>query len=349
LDLIMSKTAEKAVIDFYRYPPVGQEDWKYAFATANVRALETTMISKGTFIDMANADSFASAMELLGGSEYALGTISSFKEVEEMLLERRSAVRSLFVELIEDKKIIELLRAREDFANMRLAVRRVVTERPIGTDYSDEGSVPADDFEEIFETENYSRFPEYLQEAVEKAVLGYYQAKDIREIDHAIDHEEAAYRLRKADELDSVFLRSLFRMRIDLTNIRTMLRLKMADRDEREHFMTGGFVEVQKFVHGIDLGYEAIPPLFFATPYYDIIESGINYLTSEHSFLGLEEMCEEHMIGFLKSTSLISSGPQPIIAYTLLKEIEIRTLRMVLTCKNNDMDAKTILDRLSLI
>ena len=33
----------------------------------------------------------------------------------------------------------------------------------------------------------------------------------------------------------------------------------------------------------------------------------------------------------------------------LVKEIEIRTLRMVLTCKNNDMDAKTILDRLSLI
>jgi V/A-type H+-transporting ATPase subunit C len=55
------------------------------------------------------------------------------------------------------------------------------------------------------------------------------------------------------------------------------------------------------------------------------------------------------MIEFLKTTNSISSGPQPIIAYILLKEIEIRTLRMVLTCKNNDMDSKTILDRLSTI
>jgi V/A-type H+-transporting ATPase subunit C len=345
----MSDAAEKTVIDFYRYPPIGREDWKYTFATARVRVLETMMITKGTFIDMANADSFASAMELLGGSEYAMGSISSFSEVEDMLLERRGEARNLFVDLIEDKEIIELLRAREDFANMRLAVRRVVTERPIGTDYSNDGSVPAADFEEIFETENYSKFPEYLQIGVEKAVLGYYQAKDIREIDHGIDHVEAAYRLDKAKELGSVFLTSLFKMRIDLANIRTMLRLKMADRDERQHFIEGGYVERQMFVHGLDLGYEAITPLFFATPYYDIIEAGINYLTSEHSFLGLEEMCEEHMIGFLKSTTPISSGPQPIIAYVLLKEIEIRTLRMVLTCKNNDMDAKTILDRLSLI
>lgn len=345
----MSEAVEKSIIDFYRYPPVGQEDWKYAFATANVRVLEMSMITKGTFIDMANASSFAEAMELLGGSEYAMGTISSFSEIEEMLLARRTHVRNLFIELIVDEKIIELLKAREDFANMRLAIRRVVTERPIGTDYSNEGCVPAEDFEEIFETENYVKFPEYLQEAVEKAVLGYYQAKDIRKIDYAIDHAEAAYRLRKARALDSVFLKSLFMMRIDLLNIRTMLRLKMADRQEKEHFITGGFVELDKFIHGLDLSYEAIPTLFFATPYYELLEGGINYLTSEHSFLGLEELCEEHMIGFLKTTNSICSGPQPIIAYLLLKEIEIRTLRMVLSCKNNGLDAKTILDRLSLI
>jgi V/A-type H+-transporting ATPase subunit C len=209
----MSDASENTVIDFYRYPPVGLEDWKYAFQTARVRALEMEMISKGTFIDMANAENLAGAMELLGGSEYAMGTISGFKEVEDMLLEKRSEARNLFVDLIADKELVGILRAREDFANMRLAVRRVVTERPIGVDYCDDGSVPAEEFEEIFETENYSRFPEYLQVAVERAVLGYYQAKDIRKIDQGIDYVEAQYRLRKAKELGSVFLESLFLFR----------------------------------------------------------------------------------------------------------------------------------------
>lgn len=339
--------AEHVEVNFLRYPPIGAEDWQYAFETAKVRVLETKMIDKSTFVDMANAESFESAIEMLAGSEYAVTAGSGFDEIEAVLLERRKEARQLFLELIKDDEIAELLRAREDFANMRLAVRRVVTERPIGVDYSDDGSVPAAEFEEIFEQENYDLFPDYLQDGVEAAVLGYYQAKDIREIDYAIDRVEAAYRLKKAKELGSVFLESLFRTRIDLNNIRTLLRLKMADRDEREHFIEGGFVEISRFVHGLDVGYEALAPLFFATPYYDIVEGGVNYLNSEKSFLALESLCETHTKGFLSSTTSIAAGTQPVIAYLVLKEIEVRALRMVLSCKKNGLDAKTILDRLS--
>ncbi len=192
----MQEVNEQAVIDFYRYPPLGAEDWRYAFATARVRVLESMMLTRGTLVDIANAATFEEAMELLNGSDYAMTGVTSFDEVESMLLVRRSEARSLFVELIEDEAIVELLCAREDFANMRLAVRRVVTERAIGDDYSDEGSVAAEEFEEIFEQENYSRFPEYLQEAVEKAVLGYYEAKDIRKIDYGIDRFQAQYKLK---------------------------------------------------------------------------------------------------------------------------------------------------------
>ena len=122
---------QEAVIDFYRYPSIGQEDWRYAYATARVRVLQTQMLSRGTFLDMANADSFTTALELLGGSEYAMSqAVTSLTQIEKMLLERRSSVRDLFVYLMLDEGIVELLRAREDFANMRLAVRRVVTEIP---------------------------------------------------------------------------------------------------------------------------------------------------------------------------------------------------------------------------
>jgi V/A-type H+-transporting ATPase subunit C len=51
-------------------------------------------------------------------------------------------------------------------------------------------------------------------------------------------------------------------------------------------------------------------------------------------------------MGFLKTTRVIAAGPQPVIAYLMMKENEIRTVRMVLTCKKNRMDTKFILDRL---
>ncbi len=338
---------EQAVIDFYRYPPIGVEDWRYAFATAKVRSLETLMLSRGMFLDMANAESFQGALDLLGGTDYAmLSAAAGFGEIEQMLLAKRAEQRNLFIELMIDESLVELLRARHDFANMRLAIRRVVTERAIGLDYSDFGSVPAEEFEEIFEQENYGRFPYYLQEAVEAAVLGYYGNKDIRQIDYAIDNYEAQYRIKKAIGLGSEFLLSLFRTRIDLTNIRTMLRLKLADRIEKEFFLPGGFVEIDRLIHGLGIGYEALAPLFYATPYHDVVEGGVSYLTGEQSFLRLERLCEEHKTGFLKSTRSLAAGPQPVIAYFLMKENEIRSLRMVLTCKNNGLDTKLILDRL---
>lgn len=344
----MSSTDVQPVVDFYRYPAIGVEDWRYGFSTATVRVLESMLLTRGTLADMASASSFESALELLGGSDYAsVSTAENFAAIEAMLLEKRAAAREQFAELMLDEEIVDLLRAREDFSNMRLAVRRVVTEKPIGLDYSNEGSVPAEEFEEIFEQENYGRFPDYLQNAVELAVLGYYESKDIRTIDYAIDRIQAEYIIERAKALGSVFLESLYRTRVDITNIRTMLRLKMAEREERKLFLEGGFLEIGRFVHGLDAGYEALAGLFYATCYNDIIEGGVNYLTGKQSFLGLERLCEEHVMGFLKTTQSIASGPQPVIAYFLRKENEIRTLRMVLSCKKNGLDTKLILDRLS--
>jgi len=343
----MDLNREQGLIDFYRYPAIGAEDWRYVWATAQVRVLETSMLSRSVLLNMADSPDFASAIELLGGTEYAMTSgPQSLAEVERLLLERRSAVREFFVDLMLDDELVEILKAREDFTNMRLAIRRVVTERPIGTDYSDAGSVSAEQFEEIFEQEEYERFPDYLQYAVEEAVLGYYQNKDICRIDHGIDKVFLAYKLKAAARLDSVFLLSLFRTQIDLTNIRTMLRLKIAERDERNLFIAGGFVEIDRFIHGLDVGYEALATLFYPTPYHDVLEAGVSYLMAEQSFLHLERDCQDHLMGFLKTTRVITAGPQPVIAFLLMKENEIRTVRMVLTCKKNQMDTKFILDRL---
>ena len=343
----MDLAEEQGLIDFYRYPPVGAEDWRYIWATAQVRVLETWMLTRSVLLNMADAPDFAAAVELLSGTEYAMtGQSQILAQTEKMLLERRAAVRELFVDLMLDDELVEILRAREDFANMRLAVRRVVTERPTGLDYSDGGSVRAEEFEGIFEEEDYERFPEYLREAVGEAVLGYYQNKDIRRIDYGIDKVFSAYKLKTAARLCSVFLLSLFRTQIDLTNIRTMLRLKMAERDEKDLFIAGGFVEIERFVHGLDAGYEALADLFYVTPYHGVVEGGVGYLSEEGSFLHLEKYCEDHLMGFLKTTRTITAGPQPVIAYLMMKENEIRTVRMVLTCKKNSMAAKFILDRL---
>lgn len=340
-------TALSSQVDFYRYPSVGPEDWRYAYSTAKVRVLELTMVPRSTFVDMSNAPSFAEATELLAGTDYAIDSTADSGQIEQMLMSRRTEARQMFADLMLDEEIVNFLRAREDFANMRLAIRRVVTGRPLGLNYSNEGNVPAEEFEEIFEQEYYERLPGYLQTGVEAAVLGYYENKDIRRIDYELDRVEAHTRLNASVKTGNPFLLALVRIRIDLNNIRTMLRLKMADRlEEHQFFIPGGYVDLDKFQQALDTGYEAISQLFFATPYFELLESAIPYLRSEQSFLALEKGCEDFVKGFMNTTRSIAAGPQPVIAYFLKKEAEIRTVRMVLVGKKNGLSPQLILDRL---
>ena len=212
----MSELAEQAILDFYTYPPIGPDDWRYTFQTAQVRTLETQMLTRAVLLDMTNAQNFEQAADLLSGSEYALSRGGKdFAEVEEILKQRRAEVRQLFSDFMLDEPIVELFKTRDDFANLRLAVRRTLTEKPLGTDYSNDGNMPPELIEQIFsEEDEFTRpvFPDYIRQAAEQAVLGYYQNKDIRQVDFVIDRVQTQYNLQQAHRLKSVFLLGFYRI-----------------------------------------------------------------------------------------------------------------------------------------
>jgi V/A-type H+-transporting ATPase subunit C len=340
--------SEATMFEFLTYPQVGPDDWRYTAQCAQVRTLEMQLLTRAVLLDMANAPDFASAVASLTVGEYALPQGSTrFEEIQTLLLEKRSAVREQFAEWMLDEAIVTLFRSRIDYANLRLALRRTLTDKPAGSDYCDEGNVPPEVLEHVFEEENYNLFPEYLREATEQAVLAYYQNKDIREIDLTIDRCEAEHQIASAEQIGHVFLLNLFRMQIDLTNLRTLLRVKFRDTDSRGVFLPGGFVESDRLRQAQESAYETLGQLFFATPYYRIVEQGSGYVASNQSFLKIEQQCEEYMLGYLKSTAQVTAGPQPIIAFLLTKEQEIRTVRLLLTAKKNQLDTKLILDRVA--
>ena len=336
---------EETIFEFLTYPQVGADDWRYTAQSAVVRVLEMQLLTRAVLMDMANAPDFASAVGSLGGGDYALPSSARMEDVEAALLEKRTTVRELFAEWMLDETVVTLFKSRDDFANLRLALRRVLTDRPVGSDYSADGNVAPDVLEQVFEEENYALFPGYLAEATEQAILAYYQDKKIPQIDHVIDRFEAEYKIAQARELGDAFLLNLFRLQIDLTNIRTILRLKHIDADQRNVLLPGGFLESDRLREAFDHGYDGLGQLFFATPYHRIVEVGAGYVVSDESFLKIEQQCDEYLTGYLRSTSQITAGPQPIIAYLLLKEHEIRTVRLILTAKKNLLDTKLILDR----
>lgn len=347
----MGRIAGQTVLDFDKYPSVGREDVRYTYATAFVRAMQAEMLSTSFFVEMVNAESFAAAVDMLSSTEYAVPQGSrNFSDVEDVLFERRSYYRTLLNQLLVHKELAELFKTRLDAVNMKLALRRKLTDKPLGIDYSDEGNVPAAEFEDIFEKEDYTSFPMHMREAIERAVLSYYQHKDIRQIDYALDAAELEYRINRAEEVDEEFFAEYFRMRADLVNITTSFRLKFAGREEVFNepnvFINGGYVSFDMLKHVMDVTWDGIPAIFSHTPYFDVVESGVHYIAAHNSFLRLEANIDKHIEGFFDETSQISAGPQPVVAFFLKKEKEIRYVRLVLTANKNELDNRLVLDRI---
>lgn len=354
----MDAVLEQPLIDFYRYPPIGGDDWRYAYETAQARTIEAQMLSRSTLLDMANAADFEQAVELLRSTEYTLPAGAGISELERVLMSRRSVLRQQFAGWMHNKVILGLFKSRDDFANLRLAIRRSLTKKPVGGDYSPDGNFSPEFFVDVFENEKYEALPDYMAEAAQRAVLAWYSAKgetspgggqdkDIRRIDYAIDAAQAEFNLISAAKLSNEFLLGLFRIQTDIVNIRTMLRLRLKGDTRPDVFLSGGYVERDKLIRGLEAGPEGIAGIFFATPYSDFVQTGAAYAASEKSFLKIEQQCEEYLAGYLRSTISIAVGAQPIIAYLLLKENEIRMVRLILTAKKNHLNPKLILDRIS--
>ncbi|GAF68935.1 unnamed protein product, partial [marine sediment metagenome] len=121
----MNGFAEHPVFEFSTYPSVGIEDWRYAFAAAQIRSMQAQMLSNTLLSNMANAEDFDAAIDCFSSTEYAqLATSKDMEGIEEALLEKRSYTRKTVCDLFVDEIIGELFKARTDLANMRLAIRR---------------------------------------------------------------------------------------------------------------------------------------------------------------------------------------------------------------------------------
>jgi len=77
--------SEQPLLYFNLYPPIGDCEWRYTFATAQVRAMEDRMLTVQFFAELANAKDINEAAEMLAGTEYAIASRTSDKDAEQML------------------------------------------------------------------------------------------------------------------------------------------------------------------------------------------------------------------------------------------------------------------------
>ena len=180
-----------------------------------------------------------------------------------------------------------------------------------------------------------------MGEAIEEALELYSKTQSGQMIDIALDRGTFRQMTQAAKESENDFVKGYTARVCDLTNLKSFIRMRHMNKDFGAFmnvFVEGGEISSSVFFNA----YGTDNPLdqFKGTKYGQIFEVG-----EEKGFTEFEKTCDNFLMDYVKSAKYIALTLEPLIAYLYAKESEIKTVRIILTSKLNQMDSEIIKER----
>jgi V/A-type H+-transporting ATPase subunit C len=340
------------------------DDTRYCFATGYLRAAGRRLISDDRFARLAEARDQGEILAMLGDTDYASWGRDRIPildaagppeiDVESILGQEAKRVHGLVGELTRDRDVTDILFLREDFFNLKLAVKGIVGDVPVADFFSHLGTIdPARIYDEVRQGGAMQDIPRVLGETAVRAIETYTETKDPARIDRVVDAAMFEHLQEKAEEHGVFFLHRLLAIEIDLVNILIFFRLKWAADSSaalQAALLSGGRIGLATFSEYLPREIDDIETGFLAGHRYrDFIAEGITHLKNERSFVRMEALIERQMLRFIERELEVSFGVEPLIAYFYRKSIEMRRLATVLAGKKGGLPAGEIKARLGYV
>ena len=336
---------------FIKYPDFVGADSRYAYAAGRIRALETRLLERHRLERMLDSESADSALRSLQDTDYGaqMADVKSAGDYEKMLESERKAVYELFRRLCLDEDAVSIYFSRFDFHNIRVLAKMKVSRRESDGLLSDYGEFDPRELRDHFEEERFHHLPEHLSVAATEALEIFQASGSSRLLDTVVDRLQHEHQLSLARRYSNEFLTNLLSLRADIHNILTLYRVKWLGEDYKLYdsaVLDGGFIDKDRLRTAFHDPWESLPSRFTVTPYAEIVETGGADVAGEGSFSRLEKGADDYIMGYLRLTKTVTFGLEPLYAYLLVKESELKSIRMIMVGKMYGISAERIRDRL---
>jgi V/A-type H+-transporting ATPase subunit C len=329
---------------------VSSRDVRYAYAAGRIRALEPRLLGRQRLERMAEARDLDEVLRLLADTAYA----AHLDEVEDFGYERflrndEARLLDLVDALSLDRQVSDVFRMRHDFHNLKVALREKISGRNLAHMYIDLGTLDPAVIKENTGSEHPGLLLAPLAAAAEEGLEAYSRTSDPAAMDVTIDKFMFGHFLELAGSYGSVFIDALVRTWIDLANIRSFMRARFLGIEARgfqDTLFEGGLAKRADFVQTFALPVEEVLPRFAFSPYKRIIEVGGAALASHGSFVGLEREIDSYLISFLRLARYFTFGLEVVLAYALVRQNEIRALRVIMAAKEKGLSGAVIKERI---
>ncbi len=324
---------------------------RYAYAVGRIRAMETRLLDSAKIERMVEAKSAEDALKILGESEYGeyLAELGSVHDYDVMLDQE---LRRIYLELRRispEPELINLFALKFDYHNLKVIFKaHKLGEKRDDLLVEEVGNIPVSVLAAAVSDENFADLPPQMRQAAERLAESFRTEADPQLVDLWLDRAMYEEILERADRFGSPFIRQYFTYLLDLTNIRTYLRVKRANRPR--DFLEGallpaGSVNMSRFINTAEPLEVHVDRLMYGS-YASVMEEGIQAFQKTDMLTRYEKLADDFLIKHIKQARYLVFGPEPLAAYLLAKENEMKMIRIVLVGKINNLPTEEIKERL---
>lgn len=319
------------------------QDSDYLYSSARIRAMENSLLSGEQLNRMAEAGSVPELYGMMAEAGISLPTGENGKpDAEAAFDDLLGGAYRAAEEMTPDPALFAGFRYPYDAANLKAALKAMFADKSDEGMISPLGTVSPGALRTAISDMDFIAFPRNMEEAAYAACSEYSKTNDPQTLDLAIDR--ACFADLSAVMAKDAFCQKMLRLRIDLTNMMTCLRVRRfgeaAVRRFDRFFLDGGSLALSFFQEALSDGD------LFSRLQYGSYDALAERLEECGSFGEQERVCDDYWMDRLREAKRIPFGAGVVAAYLYACEYEVKNLRILLAGKAAELPAEKIRERM---
>ena len=313
---------------------------QYTYAVARIRALEVSLFSASVIEQLIACKDDEACLRFL--QERGWGGTDVPMDADAILTREREKIWETIGEMHVDMDVFDVLSYASWFHNLKAAVKEVCTGKSGANIYYEGTPIAGEEMVRIVKEKDYKALPENMQAAAEEAVDILLHSGDGQLCDVVIDRATMEAVKEAGRSSRDEIIRDYAESTVAVANIKIAVRASKTAKSLE--FMKRAMapcdtLNVDGLAHAALVGMDSIIEYLNGNGYAEAAEA------LKDSPSAFERWCDNRIIQTIKPQKSNPFSVGPLVAYVIARENEIKTVRIILTCKQNGLSDDSIRER----
>ena len=320
-----------------------------AFGSGSVHAAARNMLTRERLDAMIDAKTPEDACKILQDAGYGRDGESIRPDNYPIVLAHETEKLNEFITFVANgNPLFRIFFYPADYHNIKALIKGEILETDASGILDAGGSISVTQMKALIKERNYIPMTRHMKRAVEESIETHARMHDPQLIDLICDRECYSDICDTAADANNDFAIGYVKLLIDTINLRTFARCRRMKQPWSFFstvFIKGGNIDEKLFITGYEEQLSQFAARLLPYGLQEACEAGAEGLKETGTFTELEKQCDNALITYIRQARFATFGIEPVIAYMVGKQMEIKSVRIILAGKVAQVPAQQLRER----